>query len=74
MGMWTHWPVYDRVLVNLIDGSAFDGLLIEKRGPLLVLTDATLLTNDHEPTPMDGRVYIERDRVLFIQQAQAKGG
>lgn len=74
MGMWSRWPVLDRVLVNLIDGSAVDGLLIDRRGPLLVLSDATLLTTGHEPTSMDGQVFIERDKVLFIQHAQAKGG
>ena len=68
------WPVYDRVIVNLTDGSALDGLLVDQRGPLLVLSDATLLARGHEPTAMDGEVYVERDRVLFLQRAQPKGG
>lgn len=71
---FARWPVYDRVLVSLDSGAAIDGLLIDKRGPLLVLSDATLLTPGGEPSPMDGQVYIERARVLFLQRAQPKGG
>lgn len=74
MGVWSRWPVFERVLVNLVDGSAINGLLIDKRGPLLVLSDCTLLTAEHEPSGMDGDVYIERDRVLFLQHCQPKGG
>ncbi len=66
------WPIYDRVLANLVDGSAISGLLIDKRGPLIILADATLLTETHEPTPLDGEVYIERDKVLFLQVAPPK--
>jgi len=65
--VFDRWPVYERVLVNLIDGSAIDGLLIARRGALLVITDATLLTDDHEPARLDGEVFVERSRVLFIQ-------
>ena len=71
---WYRWPILDRVLVNLTDGSAIDGLLIDKRGPLLVLTDATLLTTANEPSAMDGRVFVERSQVLFIQATTPKGG
>jgi hypothetical protein len=71
---FSHWPVLDRVLVNLVDGSAIDGLLIEKRGPLLVLADAQLLTAASEPTRMDGQVFVERTQILFIQSRLPKGG
>lgn len=74
MGLWSRWPIFDRVLVNLTDGSAIDGILVDKRGPLLVLSDATLLTADHEPSQMDGQVYLERTHVLFLQRAKQKGG
>jgi small nuclear ribonucleoprotein (snRNP)-like protein len=74
MGMWTRWPIFDRVLVNLTDGSAIDGVLIDKRGPLLVLADATLLVNEHEPAAMDGQVFVERSNVLFLQASKPKGG
>lgn len=71
---WHRWPIYERVLANLIDGSAIDGLLIDRRGPLLVLTDATLHTESHDPTPLDGEIYIERERVLYLQATPPKGG
>jgi hypothetical protein len=64
---WSRWPVYDRVFVNLVDGSAIDGLLIARRGQLLVLADATLHTDSAEPVGLDGDVYVERSRILFLQ-------
>ncbi len=67
--MFPRWPLLQRVLVNLVDGTAINGLLIDKRGPLLVLGDATLLSDTHEPAQLDGEIYIERDRVMFIQTA-----
>ena len=69
----SRWPIYERVLVNLIDGTAINGLLIDRRGPLLVLSDCTLLTPGGEPTPMDGQLYIERPQVLFLQHV-VRGG
>jgi hypothetical protein len=68
------WPIYDRVLVNLINGAAIDGVLIARRGPLLVLADATLLTESGEPSAMDGQIYVERSQVLFMQATTPKGG
>jgi hypothetical protein len=68
------YPIHDRVLVNLIDGSAIGGVLIARRGPLLVLAQATLLTAESEPQPMDGHVYVERCKVLFVQAGNPRGG
>jgi len=70
--MFNRWPVYARVLVSLIDGSALEGLLTRKAGPLIVLSDATLYTREGEPARLDGDVYIERDRVLYLQVALPK--
>ncbi|PPH51205.1 hypothetical protein [Rathayibacter sp. AY1E1] len=56
-----------RVIVNLVDGSAFDGILYRQSGPLLVLRDATRLERGAEPLQLDGEAVIERDRVLYIQ-------
>jgi hypothetical protein len=67
--MFGRWPIYERVLVNLIDGSAINGLLVAQRGPLLILADCTLLTETHEPAQLDGEIYVERERVLFMQTA-----
>jgi hypothetical protein len=57
-----------RVMVNLTTGKAVEGVLVDERGPLLMLKDARL----HEqgaaaPVVMDGTVVIERDRVDFVQ-------
>lgn len=65
---WSRWPVRRRVLVNLDDGRAFDGILWARRGPLLVLRDARLLDPAApEAVATDGEVVIERRRVVFIQ-------
>lgn len=56
-----------RVLANLIDGNAMNGVLIARRGGYLVLKDVTLLSPGSEPTPMDGEVLLDKDRVDFLQ-------
>ena len=71
--MFSRWPIFDRVLVNLVDGSAINGVLIDRRGPLLVLAHARLLSPAGE-SAMDGHVFIERAQVLFIQANPSKGG
>lgn len=64
---WSLWPTRQRVLVNLIDGRAFDGILFRRRGPLLELRDVQLLEPNSEPVSVDGSVIVERPRVAFIQ-------
>ncbi|MFI9465747.1 hypothetical protein [Streptomyces xiamenensis] len=56
-----------RVIVNLVDGSAVDGVLLRRYRTLLVLADATLLSPDATPTRMDGELVVERSRVLYVQ-------
>ena len=63
----SRWPLRSRVLVNLVDGRAFDALLVAKSGPLLELAEARLLEPGAEAVPVDGRVLIERPKVSFIQ-------
>lgn len=65
--MIRRWPVRHRVLVNLTDGTTFDGVLYAKRGPLLELRDARLISSGQEPAQVDGAVVIERQKVLFMQ-------
>jgi hypothetical protein len=65
---WRRTAVRKRVVVNLSD-KAFAGVLWAKRGPLLVLKDATLMQHGAADTPMDGEVLVERARVEFIQVA-----
>jgi hypothetical protein len=60
------WPVRRRVTVNLKSAKAFEGLLWAKRGPLLVLRDATLIEG-RQKIKADGEVVIERSNVDFVQ-------
>jgi hypothetical protein len=55
-----------RVMVNLTDGSAIEGVLWDERRPLLVLRSASLHTHGQH-APLDGEVVIHADRVLFVQ-------
>jgi hypothetical protein len=56
-----------RLVVNLDDGSSFEGLLWKESGPLLALHSAVY----HEPgtagVPLDGVTLIERSRIKFVQ-------
>lgn len=56
-----------QVVVNLDDGSAVQGVLFAKSGPLLVVKSATLLEPQAEPMRVDGDVVIERSKVAYIQ-------
>jgi hypothetical protein len=56
-----------RVMVNLVDGKAVEGLLWARRGRVLVLKDATLHERGVDPTTVDGEVLVDRHRVDFVQ-------
>lgn len=61
--------VHRRVIVNLRDGQSFSGVLVDEKGPLLVLADAQITLGGASGwEPVSGRVYIERERVLFVQE------
>jgi small nuclear ribonucleoprotein (snRNP)-like protein len=62
-----------QVIINTRDDQAFRGVLISKRGPLLVLANAELLEQGTPPAPILGEVVIERARVQFIQLLPAVG-
>ena len=66
--VFQRWPLFHRVLVNLSDGTAIDGLLIDVKGPVMVLTDCTVYTPGAEPQTVDGQIYTERQRVLYMQR------
>ena len=69
-----NWPLCERVLVNLNNGDAISGLLIDRRGPLLVLAHASLISADaSKPADVDGQVFIERSQIAFIQALPSKG-
>lgn len=56
-----------RVVANLVDGTAIEGVLLRKSGPLLLLVDSYLHEEGAPPRPLDGQTIIERSKVLFIQ-------
>lgn len=60
-----------RVVVNLLSGKAFGGILWARRGPLLVLRDVTMLQAGVAPTSVDGEIVVERAAVEFVQVASS---
>lgn len=59
--------LHRRVVVNLIGGSAMDGVLWDERGALVVLRDVRMLVQGGGASPVDGEVVIERSRIDFVQ-------
>ena len=55
-----------RVLVH-VDGQTIDGILWKRRGPLLVLRSASMLSPQGGAVPIDGEVVVERHRVSWMQ-------
>lgn len=66
---WWVWSplVKRRVMVQTDAEVAFTGVVMSRRGPLLVLADVTVSTGDSS-AKADGQVIIDRDRVLWIQR------
>lgn len=63
-----------RVVVNLLDGTAFSGVLWRRAGRQLVLRDvARMQPGDHNPTPVDGEILLDRGVVDFVQVLPAGG-
>lgn len=58
--------LHRRVVINLTTGRSFTGLLWAKRGPLLVLRDASMRESG-QAFPLDGEVVVERHTVEFVQ-------
>lgn len=67
MFAWRRSAVRTRVLLNLKTDKAFRAVLWAKRGPLLVLKDASLLEAGRDPVKLDGEVLVERGNVDFVQ-------
>jgi hypothetical protein len=63
-----------RILVTTIDRAVFVGILWDGRGPI-VLRDARLVAEAGaalaSPTPLDGEVIIDFDRVAWVQAPPA---
>ncbi|MEV4902363.1 hypothetical protein AB0K08_13600 [Citricoccus sp. NPDC055426] len=56
-----------RVIVNLKAGTAVDGVLVARQGPLLMIREAVLHGDSDQPVPLDGEVVIERSEVEYLQ-------
>lgn len=56
------------VLVTAMDEQTVRGVLLRRSGPLLTIANAEILV-DGGFVPADGRIVIERARVLWIQVA-----
>lgn len=62
--------VHKRIMVNLVDGNAIDGVLWDERGDLIVLRDGNLhVAGASSPTPLDGETIVDRLRISFVQVA-----
>ncbi len=57
-----------RFVVTLHDDTTFDGLLIEADSEVVILQNATVITDPREvPQPVDGKVYLERSKIAYMQ-------
>lgn len=65
---WTWRPVvHHRVLLQLDTGLTISGIVLSRRGPLLVLGDVTVMASGEHKTKADGSAVIERSRVVWMQ-------
>ncbi len=55
------------MLVNLLSGTAIDGVCVHDVTEALTLRGATVYIPDSEPAPAEGEVLIDRINVDFIQ-------
>lgn len=65
--------LHRRVVVNTKTGQSLSGVLVEERGPILILKGAAMLTSSANPVSIDGDVVVERSNVDFLQVLPAEG-
>lgn len=61
----------DRYLVTLASSEAFEGVLIDLDPSHIVLADAEAVNTDGTRVAVDGRLWIPRPNVLYMQQPKA---
>ncbi len=66
--------VKNKVIINMKSGNAFEGILWDQAGSLIVLRHARLLSPQSPPVDVDGEVIIERSDIEFIQLTHSGGG
>ncbi len=60
--------LHRRIMVNLVDGKAMNGVLWDERPGLLVLRDTWLhVPGSPDPTHLDGEIVVDRERIAFVQ-------
>lgn len=67
------WPCMQVGIVNLRAGTAFRGVIWDRRAGFLVLRNAERLAPRGQSTPIDGEVLIPERDVEFIQLSQGAG-
>lgn len=58
----------DRFVVTMHDGDAFEGLLVEADDRVLILAQATSLSERGTRINVDGALYLERAKVAYLQR------
>mgnify|MGYP001306426884 FL=1 len=71
MDLFRPYPVLRRVVVNLKSGTAFSGVVWQRRGEWLVLREAKILSDRGAKADqqVDGEVLVARADIDFIQVA-----
>jgi hypothetical protein len=64
---WVWSPLVRKRVVVQCDGAAFNGVVMCRRGPLLVLDDVTVSDGSGHLRTLDGRLVVERSRVRWVQ-------
>lgn len=63
-----HPALYEPVIVNLPNGTAFQGFLSDQRGDYLIMRDATVLEPEKQPVKMAGEVVIPNGPDIWVQK------
>lgn len=59
----------EKFVVTLDDGTAFEGLLVDVDERTVLLDKAWQFQTDGSKAPVDGRLFLPRNRVLYVQHA-----
>lgn len=62
------WMLHKKYLVTLTNGEAFSGIIERRTKHSVVLQQATQWSSAGEVSKVDGRLIIERTRVLYFQE------
>jgi small nuclear ribonucleoprotein (snRNP)-like protein len=66
--------VRERLVVTLLDGATFDGLLIDADPVTIVLADAQHVAPNGDRLAVDGYLYLDRERVAYVQRPTPNKG